>query len=87
MSAIRDLVKTRVNELAFKDLSEHEDVNEYKTVTLRLTHEVVAKLDVAAKKLEFSRSELIRSILEAGINEVLQELKVTHQEIWGGAKK
>lgn len=84
MSNIKELIKLRINELALLEMQEEED--EAKTpelvgISLRMFSDTVSKLDLVAKKLKMSRSEIIRTLLEAGVNEALKELNVDYEEV------
>lgn len=84
MSNIKELIKLRINELALLELQEAEDearTPEMIGISLRMPSDTVSKLDLVAKKLKMTRSEIIRTLLEAGVNEALKELNVDYEEV------
>lgn len=86
MSNIKELIKLRINELALLELQEEEDearTPEMVGISLRMPSDTVSKIDLVAKKLKMSRSEIIRTFLEAGVNEALRELNVGIEEVFG----
>ncbi|CAM3319507.1 ribbon-helix-helix domain-containing protein [Filibacter tadaridae] len=86
MTKIKDMIQSRINELALLELE--EDDNEMRKpemvgISLRLSEDVVEQLDLIAEKLHLSRSEVIRGFLHAGANEAFSELGLTFEDLKG----
>lgn len=83
MSKIKNLIQSRLNELALMELQEEEDELKKPNmvgVSLRISSDSVDKLDLIAEKLKLSRSDVMRSFLEAGATEGLQTLNLSVDE-------
>lgn len=84
MSEITDLIQSRLNELALIELQEEREEMmkpEMVSVSMRVSSDTVDKLDLIAETLKLSRSDIMRSFLEAGANEALQALNLSIYEV------
>lgn len=84
MSKIKELIQSRINELAILELQEqdHSLQNpEMMTISIRMSRDSVKKLDLIADKLQLSRSDIVRTFLESGASEALQALDVPVSEV------
>jgi len=86
MSKIQELIQSRLNELALIELQEERNEilkPETVGVSLRINSDSVDKLDLIAETLKLSRSDVMRSFLEAGASEALQALNLSVSEVVG----
>lgn len=79
MSKIKQVVKSRLDELALIELQAQEEAPpkpDMATASVRLYVETIKNLDIVAQKLELTRSDVIREFLDVGVREALIELKI-----------
>lgn len=86
MSKIKEIVQSRMNELAFlemqKDIDDGLIVDQtMKSISLRVSKDLITLIDIIADKLQLSRSDVIRSFLSAGASEAFQELDMSTDEV------
>lgn len=78
MSKIKELVQSRLNELAIIESRKEEELPkpDMTTTSVRLRNSTVNNLELISKELELTRSDLIREFLNAGVREALIELQI-----------
>lgn len=84
MSKIKQIVQSRINELAILELDEEENHNrnsEMTAMSLRIPKDSVRSLDLVAEKLQLSRSDVARAFIQAATTEALQELNLSPSEV------
>lgn len=78
MSKLINAVEQRLHELEHPEEPEVvEDTN--KVFSIRLPIEVIEKLDVIGTILQLSKTEVARMMITNGIDEVIEEFKITHE--------
>lgn len=84
MSKIKQIVQSRINELAILELAEEDNYNRNSGMTamsLRIPKDSVRSLDLIAEKLQLSRSDVARAFIQAAATEALQELNISVSEV------
>lgn len=87
MSKVTEMVKYRLMELSYlENFKDDEGLNldpSTTSLSLRISKDLLKLIDIIAKKLEMSRSDVVRSFLSASASEAFEELNMSVDEVIG----